>query len=576
MSATPLGSEPLLEMEDIQGNILAGFNKDHQAFIFVGVDDAGAAGEAARVWAKEWVSRMEPDIATAGEVHRFNKLFRAMRARRGADPAGLVATWVNIAFTVSGVRKLVSPEDAALFEDPYFAEGMRNDPPPSMADPIAPSQSAHPGHVDRWLFGGTRTAVDIMVIVASDSDFELRAAVDRIELSLNAGGPAGALQRVHTQWGHTLPPPLTGHEHFGFKDGVSQPGVRGRIAEDVPLTRRLIDPEEPQQMDDLRPELSRPGQPLIWPGQFIFGYPRQSEKDRRTPVTILEEGAPDWARNGSYLVCRRLRQDVGAFDRFVAKGAADLATREPALASLRPEQFAALLVGRWPSGAPIMRAPATGADVPDLGTNDLAHNHFRFNGSTAPLRLIPEVAGMEGAFPQAPGDPLGRRCPFSSHIRKVNPRDKTTEKGSEADTLARLVLRRGIPFGDPLPDRSRPDEDPLDGDRGLMFVCYQTSILEQFAVLNAEWANSDTRPAAGGGHDPIIGQTNEFGSRDRFFMIELPGGGSATIPLPEEWVIMTGGDYFFSPGIRALREVFGTGAARSLTRVPGEEPAASV
>jgi hypothetical protein len=54
--------------------------------------------------------------------------------------------------------------------------------------------------------------------------------------------------------------------------------------------------------------------------------------------------------DNSYLVCRRLRQDVAAFWEFATAAAAALGM--PAVA------FASLLVGRWPSGAPIMRTPA--------------------------------------------------------------------------------------------------------------------------------------------------------------------------------------------------------------------------
>ena len=41
------------------------------------------------------------------------------------------------------------------------------------------------------------------------------------------------IQVLFTQRGDNLPGNLQGHEHFGFKDGISQPGIRGA----VPATR---------------------------------------------------------------------------------------------------------------------------------------------------------------------------------------------------------------------------------------------------------------------------------------------------------------------------------------------------
>ena len=74
-------------------------------------------------------------------------------------------------------------------------------------------------------------------------------------------------------------------------------------------------------------------------------------------------------------------------------------------------------------------------------------------------------------FPAPAPDPDGRVCPFVGHIRKVNPRDDATDAGGPNDTLRRLMLRRGIPYGPPK-DRTRLFED--DGvDRGLLFMSYQ-------------------------------------------------------------------------------------------------------
>src|SRR2546421_1916843 len=108
--------EDILEVSDIQGNILAGFNKDYQAFLFLKIHD--------RAIVKSWLRSVIPTISTVEEVHSFNDLFRAMRERRGREARGLVATWMNIAFTSGGMRALSSPEEVDKFSDTPFRIGM--------------------------------------------------------------------------------------------------------------------------------------------------------------------------------------------------------------------------------------------------------------------------------------------------------------------------------------------------------------------------------------------------------------------------------------------------------------------
>ena len=86
-------------------------------------------------------------------------------------------------------------------------------------------------------------------------------------------------------------------EHFGFRDGVSQPGVRGQLPESKP--RRYLTPRQHRnRMPQDWPEFAAPGTPLIWPGSFVFGYPAQNPLDARAPGPTATAGPP-WADNGS-------------------------------------------------------------------------------------------------------------------------------------------------------------------------------------------------------------------------------------------------------------------------------------
>ncbi|WP_165074188.1 Dyp-type peroxidase [Paludisphaera rhizosphaerae] len=554
--------EETLEAEEIQGNILGGFNKDFQAFLFLRLP-ATPPGVAS---VRPWLRQLAPQVSTLAEVAHFNGLYKSMRRRLGFEPKGLVATWMNLAFSAAALRSLTSPAEVEQFADQHFKDGLQT----RSGDLGDPTDAAAEGHPDRWVVGGPGLEADMLIIVASDSPDLLASRLDELKSTMPS-----SIEILWEQPGQTLESPLVGHEHFGFNDGVSQPGIRGLLQTipPVPLTPRLIDPQQSPQPDPRQPEYAAPGRPLIWPGQFVFGYRRQSIDDPRKPPAALvpdptnppadpfalADACPAWARNGSFLVLRRLRQDVPAFRAFVRAAAATLAGT-PGFSGMTATRFASMCVGRWPSGSPIMRSPTT--ENLALAADPHADNYFQFvRDSPPPLVLSPDLGYAGDTFPLSRLDDKGVICPFSAHIRKVNPRDTITEQGSFVDTLTRLVLRRGIPYGPAYPgdlDRDDPSPHPelAAVDRGLIFVCYQTSIEEQFAFLQTSWANDTKHPNGQGGHDPIIGQDRSAGGA-RFLRVRAADQPSQTVSVPTDWVIPTGGGYFFSPSISTLVNVLG-------------------
>ena len=128
------------------------------------------------------------------------------------------------------------------------------------------------------------------------------------------------------------------------------------------------------------------------------------------------------------------------------------------------------------------------------------------------------------------------------------------------------ILRRGIPFG---PEVSDEEQSVPDGtvpttkaDRGLMFVSYQTSLDEQFQFLQRNWFNNPEFAPRGQtpGFDPLLGQTNNNAPRP--FQGALPnfpnGPRGPEIELKQEFIVPTGGGYFFMPSISTLRGVLGS------------------
>ena len=125
------------------------------------------------------------------------------------------------------------------------------------------------------------------------------------------------------------PPFDYAHDHFGYRDRLSQPVIEGTGEVPTPGT----------------------GAPLK-PGEFILGYPDEDGPPANLPQPEI------LSRNGSYMAYRRLQEHVGRFRDFL---------REHGKTHEEQELIAAKLMGRWRSGAPLTLAPEK--DDPALGAD---------------------------------------------------------------------------------------------------------------------------------------------------------------------------------------------------------------
>jgi Dyp-type peroxidase family len=574
--------EPVLAIQQIQGNILSGFNKDFQTLIFLHIDRPREF--------KPWLASQIDFIATTAEVLAFNRLFKEIRTRREQESNAVKATWINIAFSYEGLKALVGPDEVDKFTDQAFRAGLtaRSD---LLGDPLDADDLE--GSPKNWIVGGPHNLpAHVILIIASDDREDMLAEVERIEESLRTfrhregrRASSGA-HVVFKEEGANLPPPISGHEHFGFLDGVSQPGIRGRISRyphDV-LTLRQ-NPKDRNQ--------GKPGQDLLWPGEFVFGYPGQDpDKAVEEPGDVMVAG-PDWARNGSFLVFRRLRQDVFALHKFLKTVAEHFDVPNPEFSS-GARMIGSSLVGRWTSGAPVERVPDDDNLV--LANDDCANNHFEYQTALETIAEMDRESPFDcrdDQYPPPAADPKGHRLPFTGHIRKAYPRDDVSIHPdedptavpvcraarmnlNESNTQTHRILRRGIPFGPVSP--SSPEAPFDDGEvRGLHFLAYQTSIEEQFEFITRCWVNNENfkepfgHDPLAGGHDPIIGQNNTPGEdREREFTIAFTDEtgrrrnkraktADFTKHGRRDWVIPTGGGYFFAPSIDALQNVLSSG-----------------
>jgi Dyp-type peroxidase family len=531
-------AEPLLASGEIQGNVVPGFMKPYQTLLALDIHDVRRA--------KEWITALASRTTTLAESMRSRHHVRAAQRRRTTTKAralrgftpnspdevtrtiGLDDVWLNVAVSYRALVKLVPSRrraDLDAFSDNAFRLGMAARSA-SLGDPTDPRAEGHPVN---WVVGGAAEP-DVLLIIAADRRGRL---ADRVRTELRGATRSGT-HLVYQEASHKLD--AIGTEHFGFQDGVSQPGVRGMFGTGPNdfITPRTVAPQHV-------PETwlyGLPGQYLVWPGEFVFGYPGHGS-DPLIPGAVHLPG-PDWSRNGSYLAFRRLRQDVGGFRGFLKREAGKLAGH-----GIDAERLAAYVVGRWPSGAPLPRAVA--GDDPELGVDPHRNNYFEFGADAVNLALV-GGGDTDSRYPTAAADPLGLVCPQFAHIRKVNTRTAANDAGGRMASFTRRILRRGLPYGPPYAEKP-------DADRGLLFLSYQSSLTDQFEFLLRRWMGNELSPRDPGGFDMFIGQNGRPGEHRRRHCTLAAAG--VTLSAPADFVVPTGGGYFFAPSISALRDVLG-------------------
>ena len=260
------------------------------------------------------------------------------------------ARWVSVAFTWNGLRALgVDEQSLATFPD-AFKQGMA-----ARASILGDTGANHP---DNWVGGLASPDLHAIAILFARNTAE-RQRCDAEHRTLLAACPG--VEVLSSLELEAAPPFDHAHDHFGYRDRISQPVIEGSGEEPTPGS----------------------GAPLK-AGEFILGYPDEDGMPTRLPEPAV------LSRNGSYMAYRRLEEHVGAFRDFL---------REHGKTVEEQELVAAKLMGRWRSGAPLTLAPER--DDPTLGADPQRNNDFTY----------------------AKTDPHGYAVPLGSHMRRMNPRD---------------------------------------------------------------------------------------------------------------------------------------------------------
>ncbi|WP_245205068.1 Dyp-type peroxidase [Kitasatospora sp. RG8] len=484
----------LRESDEIQGDIIAGFKKDNVSLLFLKFEDPNQA--------RDWMRQLAPQIATTRQVAAFNEAFsEARKSSGGDDPKGLKATWFGVSLTYEGMRVLSATDP---FEKaPPTGSGLEafKEGSAKRAGALGDTGDNSP---ENWLFGnGRNQPVHAVLTIASDTEQDLVAAVT----AQREAAAAAKIVTIFQQNAKTLLGSRRGKEHFGFKDGISEPGVRFF---DRP------NPDNPEEVD------GHPGTRIIPAGEFVVG-------EEPAPGSFTDY--PDWARNGSFQVVRRLAQDVPGWWAQVSVKLKELKRAKAVPDTATDEWLAARLVGRWRSGAPVCKHQDR--DVPN-DPKASSDNDFDFRDD------------LEGLV-----------TPLWSHLRKSSPRaglqapNPSVPPLDAKDLDGRRIMRRGAPYGQPFDPASEGPGGP-DDPRGLLFVCYQANIQAQFEFIQADWIDQPDFPPGRNpqpGKDPVITEADnvDFESRG-------PDGAIKHTPLSFQQFVQTQGSvYAFAPSISTLK-----------------------
>jgi Dyp-type peroxidase family len=276
-----------------------------------------------------------------------------------------------------------------------------------------------------------------------------------------------------------------GRNPFGFKDGLHNPHVEGSGPAGAGT------------------------EASVKAGEFVMGYPDENGQIADVPIPL------ELRRNGTFVAIRKFHMDVAAFRRYL---------RAEASSPEEEELIAAKMVGRWRSGAPLVLAPDR--DNPALGADGNRNNDFSYAN-----------------------DMKGLSCPFSAHIRRVNPRDAL--KDDIVAVNLHHFLRRGTNYGSPLPEGVLEDDG---AERGGVFLLIGAHLHRQFEFLQSQWITDGNFIGHGTEQDALIGNNDGEG----VFTIPRTPVRRRLTGLPR-FVSVRGGEYCFMPGLRALRWIANLG-----------------
>jgi Dyp-type peroxidase family len=450
-----------LDATDIQGFVLRGYDLPFARYMFLEIADA-KRGQA-------FIGRLLDKITTGEHWD-----------------AGKPEWTLNIAFTHKGLVNLNLP-DASLLSFPVeFIQGMKaRGEILSDTGKNAPEkwdQVWREGWVDIWLAVNSKTQATLDTICA-----DLQKLMDETGgVKIIGSQNAGAL---------CIDSEFSTKEHFGYTDGFGNPDFLG--------VERDTQPGQGKLMPDGT-------WAKIATGELLLGYADEAGELPVAPIPHL------LANNGTFMVYRKLHQNVATFRRYLEENGKLYAGGK--------EKLASKFLGRWRDGTPVELSP----DAPNQEiVNDKQRNvNFTFGN-----------------------DLDGTRCPIGAHVRRTNPRDAFGFNGRLVNR--RRITRRGLPYGPYVPE-DQPVQD--DGEHGIIFMALNASLFRQFEFVQQQWVEYGNDARLGNDKDMLLGNHEP---RDKHMIqgTEDPKSPPFVCGGLPNFVELRGGNYFFLPSMTALRMI---------------------
>ncbi len=432
--------------------------------------------------ARQWLAEIEP-LITRADIDKPKQA-------------------INVAFTFTGLKAIGLQNAIAGTFSQAFEEGMVSDHRTRILGDTDASEPA------QWIWGGPKeeqefnaTRIHILLMIFGSTAAEVKAIQNQLLCATDG------CKGIQLLFPSIVTTELSEYkEHFGFRDGVSQPIIAGTYQE-----ARFAAQEIPSA--------------VIKAGEFILGFQNQYDQQSLSPLVKTDSNAVknlfptssdaerDFGKFGTYLVVRDLAQDVAGFWLAVKSAA------EPFSSESEIDALAEKLVGRSLDGAP-------------LAVSD----------NSAGTRM--------NKFTYKPQDAQGFGCPIGAHVRRANPRDSLGDDASLAleTTQAHRIIRRGRSYGIPKLGAARYQAD--HENRGLFFICLNANIERQFEFIQGTWLNNPNFSRLCGENDPLTGDPKR--APEGFMTIQAQPIRKRLRNL-QRYVTTQGGAYFFLPGIAALR-----------------------
>ncbi|MEM8956456.1 MAG: peroxidase [Pseudomonadota bacterium] len=537
-----------LDYADIQGNITRAYSRysfPFARYFFLHIETAEAG--------RKFVDRVRRKVTTASVW----------------DPDDKPKVTLNVGFTFFGLLTLAVPSRTLQGMPIPFVDGMKErafllgDRDQTLTEAEAQSKDWC-GHWDQiWQQNRTGVGEDVHIWISMNAQLAKFGTTDPVpELEeqtqwlrnicadldgkvriLATNGPKGdeefqqASAVFHDYDGVAVPTP---REHFGLTDGIGNPVFHGQYP-DIEVEKRLVIGRGKWMTKD------KGWEPLAT-GEFLLGHVDESQEIAPSAMP------PEFSLNGSFMVYRKLHENVTTWHDFVASEAERFGKVMGVGADEARETLIAKMVGRWSDGVPLSRVPTyaewqafrteKGLDDPDPAKALEAQRAFLRSAEASDFKFGDDMSGI--------------KCPGGSHLRRVNTRDYldplNTPGGKNPDATTQLnkrrrLLRRGLPYGDPL---SRDLSD--DTEQGVAFMIVGTGIFRQFEFVQQQWIQYGLDFNEGNNTCPLLG---DHSTHKRHPIPSDPASGKPAYIVDnlKTFVETRGGDYFFLPSMTCLEMI---------------------